>query len=124
MTVASLDFIKLLRPRFHKDLNVSGLSIKACIPLSFVAMHALSVLKTACHEALEEGDKALYYSVVDPTSVLELIETVEVFPAADEMEAISSLLDQLTDYVKRSPSSPERDDLVLLSRQIRGVVGI
>jgi hypothetical protein len=88
------------------------------------AMHALSVLKTACYEALEDGDKALYYSVVDPTSVLELIETVEVFPAADEMEAISSLLDQLTDFVKRSPSSPERDDLVLLSRQIRGVVGI
>jgi hypothetical protein len=88
-------------------------------------MHALNVLKTACYEALEDGDKALYYSVVDPTSVLEMIATLEAFPAADEMEAVSSLLDKLTDYIKRLPDrDKEGADLILWARQLRGVVGI
>jgi hypothetical protein len=34
-------------------------------------VHALSVLKTACHEALEEGDLALFLSVFDPGSMAE-----------------------------------------------------
>lgn len=88
-------------------------------------MHTLSVLKTACHEALEEGNMGLYYSVVDPGSVLEMIHMIEAHPAQDELKAISSLLDELTDYIKRSPShDKERAELILRARQIRGVVGI
>jgi hypothetical protein len=88
-------------------------------------MHAIFVLKTACHEALEEGDAALYLSVVDPGTVLELIATVEAIPASDKLQALSLLLDQLTDYIKRIEShDKERAELILRARQIRGVVGI
>lgn len=88
-------------------------------------MHTLSVLKTACHEALEQGDMSLYASVVDPSSVLEMIHALESHRSVEELEAISSLLDELTDYIKRSPShDKERAELILRARQVRGVVGI
>lgn len=88
-------------------------------------MHALDVLKTACHEALEQGDIQLFVSVVDPSSVLEMIHEIERQRTEEEIEAISRLLDELTDYIKRSPSQDkERAELILRARQIRGVVGI
>jgi len=88
-------------------------------------MHALSVLKTACHEALSKGDMALYSSVVDPASVLEMVHALETRRSDEELKAISSLLDELTDYIKRSQThDKERAELILRARQVRGVVGI
>lgn len=67
----------------------------------------------------------LYYSVVDPGSVLEMIQTLEAHRSEEEMKAISSLLDELTDYIKRLPNhDKERAELILRARQVRGVVRI
>ncbi|MDB5825643.1 MAG: hypothetical protein JWR21_4347 [Herminiimonas sp.] len=88
-------------------------------------MHAFSVLKTACYEALSDGDMAMYSSVVDPSSVLEMIHALESFPTAEKVKAISGLLDELTDYIKRSASrDKERAELILRARQVRGDVGL
>jgi len=50
----------------------TGFSVPASLPrYAKPVIHALSVLKNACLEALEEGDMGQFLFLADPTSVLE-----------------------------------------------------
>jgi hypothetical protein len=68
---------------------------------------------------------ALDSSVVGRLSVLEMIRALETHRGDEELQAISGLLDELSDYIKRSENRVrKRTELILRARQIRGVVGI
>lgn len=88
-------------------------------------MHALPILKQACLEALETdgepGDPGRFFSIVDPGSVLELIEIAESRITDEEVLALHQVINQLCDYVQRSTADKEGVELV---RHARAVVGV
>lgn len=55
-------------------------------------MHALPILKQACLEALETdgepGDPGRFFSIVEPRSVLELVQTAETRITDEEVAAL------------------------------------
>jgi hypothetical protein len=62
-------------------------------------MHALPVLKQACLDAFdtedEPGNPALFFSIADPGSVLELGEFVETRITDEEVQALHRVLADL-----------------------------
>jgi hypothetical protein len=88
-------------------------------------MHALTILKQACLEALktdgEPGDPGRFFSIVDPSSVLDLIEIAETCITDEEAEALHKVIGQLSDYIRRTSSTPEAIELV---RHAKAVVGV
>ena len=60
-------------------------------------MHALPILKQACLEALETdgepGDPSRFFSIVDPGSVLELVQIAETCITDEEVEALYKVID-------------------------------
>lgn len=88
-------------------------------------MHALPVLKQACLEALDDTDgpssPALFFSIVDPGSLLELVEIAETRITDEEVQALHRVIGQLSDYIRRASPTPEAIELV---RHAKAVVGV
>jgi hypothetical protein len=88
-------------------------------------MHALPILKQACLEALETdgepGDPSKFFSIVDPGSVLELVQIAETRITDEEVEALHKVIGQLSDYLRRASPTPEAMELV---RHAKAVVGV
>lgn len=74
-------------------------------------MPALPILKQACLEALETagepGDPNCFFSIVDPGSVLELVQIAETSIIDEEVTALHQVIGQLSDYIRRSSATPE-----------------
>lgn len=95
-------------------------------------MHDLEVIKNACIDALNDdeanlGGMALFREVVDPASVLELVNVVETSITAHELETLTRLIRKLTDYVEAVPDDAnkaahlDRDELIRYAKHIYGV---
>lgn len=98
-------------------------------------MHSLTVMADACADALEAADddphwRGAYCSIIDPHSVLELIEIAKAHQegiSAEELQALGKLIRDLTGYIKLATGDkPDsvRDDLLLQARQLLGVTGL
>lgn len=88
-------------------------------------MHALPILKQACLEALETdgepGDPGRFFSIVDPGSVLELIQIAETRITDEEVAALHQVIGHLCDFIQRNTADQEVAELV---RQAKAVVGV
>lgn len=95
-------------------------------------MHEFEVIKNACAQALteENGCKdgaTRLYNVVDPESIMELVTLVEASITPHELETLTILIRNLTNYVeaikddKNNASLPDREDLI---RQAKYVLSI
>ena len=88
-------------------------------------MHALPILKQACLEALETdgepGDPGRFFSLVDPGSVLELIEIAENSITDEEVEALHHVIEQLSNYIRRASPTPEAIELVRHAKAVAAV---
>ena len=88
-------------------------------------MHALPVLKQACLDAFdtedEPGNPALFFSIVDPQSVLELVQIAETAISDEEVKALHVVIAELGDYIRRAAPSPEAMNLLLHAKRIVGV---
>jgi hypothetical protein len=91
-------------------------------------MHSLDVMRKACWEALDdEGDgtgEDLFRAVVDPQSVLELVDLAEGALPRQEVIALGALLHDLVIQLGRAPSTPERDALLAIARERFGHIWI
>jgi hypothetical protein len=88
-------------------------------------MHALPVLKQAALEAFETedgpGDLAGFFSLIDPQSVLELVEIAETRITDEEVQALHQVIFELGDYIRRTAPTPEAMELLRRAKQIVGV---
>lgn len=88
-------------------------------------MHALPVLKQPCLDAFdtedEPGNPALFFSIVDPGSVLALVQIAETAISDEEGKALHQVIAELGDYIRRTAPGPEADKVLLRARQIVGV---
>lgn len=98
-------------------------------------MNSLDVMSQACAEALETADddplwRGLYCSVVDPQSVLELIELAKSHENAlsvEQLQGLGKLVRDLTGYIKLNCGTKldsVRDDLLLQAQQLLGSAGL
>jgi len=82
-------------------------------------------LKQPCLAALdtdgEPGDPGRFFSIVDPGSVLELVEIAETRIANEHVEALHQVIGRLSDYISRMAPRPEVDELLLRARQLVGL---
>jgi hypothetical protein len=85
-------------------------------------MHALPALKQAALEAFETednlGDLTGFFSLIDPQSVLELVETRIT---DEEAQALHRVIAELGDYIRRTAPGPEAMELLRRAKQIVGV---
>ena len=95
-------------------------------------MNDLEVIKNACIKALnEDGESpngmALFRDVVDPGSVLELVNIVQAAITAHELETLTRLIRNLTDYVEAVPDDGkkavhvDRDELIRYAKHTYAV---
>jgi hypothetical protein len=88
-------------------------------------MHALPVLKQAALEAFETedgpGDMVGFFSIIDPQSVLEMVEIAETRITDEEVQALHQVIADLSDYIRREAPRPEGMSLLLRARMIVGV---
>lgn len=89
-------------------------------------MNALSVIKHACIEALEHdelgpGDASVYASLVDPVSVLALIDIVERRITDEEIAALHQVINEMGDYIRTTAPGAGGNALLLRARQIVGL---
>ena len=88
-------------------------------------MHALPVLRHACLEALDDSDgppsPALFFSIVDPGSVLELVEIAETRITDEEVQALHRVIADLSAYIRRTAPGPDAMKLLTRAKQIVGV---
>jgi hypothetical protein len=86
-------------------------------------MHALSALKQTCLEALETegapGNAALFFSVVDPYSVLDLVQIAETRITDEEIQALHDVIAKMCDYIRqRNTDDKEGAELIRLGRMM------
>ena len=91
-------------------------------------MNALAVMKHACVDALEldalmPGDASVYASLVDPVSVLALIDIVEKRITEEEIAALHQVIAEMGHYIQCNAPGAEADALLLRARQIVGLTG-
>lgn len=89
-------------------------------------MNGIEAMKHACVEALEinelgPGEAAVYASVVDPVSVLALIDIVEKSITDEEIRALHQVIKEMGDYIRKHAASPDADRLFLRARQLVGL---
>ncbi len=88
-------------------------------------MHTLPVLKQACLDAFdtedESGNPALFFSIVDPASVLELVKIAETAISDEEVKALHKVIAELCDCIQRTTVDPES---IALTRHARLLVGV
>ena len=87
-------------------------------------MHALPVLKQACLDAFdtedEPGNPALFFSVVDPGSVLELVEIAETRITDEEVQVLHQVIGELCACIRRSTADPASVELTRWARMVVG----
>jgi len=87
-------------------------------------MHALPALKQACLEALETegapGNAALFFSIVDPYSVLDLVQIAENRVTDEEIQALHDVIAKMSDYIRRNTDDKEGAELIRLGRMMVG----
>jgi hypothetical protein len=88
-------------------------------------MHALPALKQAALEAFDTedgpGDLAGFFSLIDPPSVLELVEIAETGITDEEVQALHQVIGELGDYIRRTAPGPEALELLRRAKQVVGV---
>jgi hypothetical protein len=88
-------------------------------------MHALPTLKQAALEAFDtedgSGDLVNFFAVIDPQSVLELVEIAETRITEEEVRALHQVIAELSNYIRRAAPTPEARALLLRAKQIVGV---
>lgn len=86
-------------------------------------MHDLEVIKSACAQALIEKDdnssgNILFRSVADPESVMELVRLLELSITSHELETLTILIRNLTQYLEAvkedidDAALPDRHELI------------
>ena len=82
-------------------------------------------MKQPCLEALETdgepGDPGRFFSIVDPGSVLELVEIAQTRITNEEVEALHQGIGRPSDYICRMAPGLEVDQLLLRARQLVGL---
>ena len=88
-------------------------------------MHALSLLKQACLDAFDTenkpGNPAFFFSIVDPGSVLKLVQAAETAISDEEVQALHQVIAELGDYIRRAAPGPDAMRLLLHAKRIVGV---
>ena len=89
-------------------------------------MNAFTAMKAACHEACGmgqagPGDARVYASIVDPVSVLALIDLVEKHITDEEIAALHQIISDLSNYIQAMAPCADADALLLRARQIIGL---
>ena len=85
-----------------------------------VSMHDFEVTKSACMQAMDgnESSRALFHRVVNPEVALELVGLVEDRITPHELETLTILVRNLTNYLEatrveeKNNMLPDRDDLI------------
>jgi hypothetical protein len=67
------------------------------------------------------GDMAGFFSIIDPQSVLDLVEVAETRITDEEVQALHHVISQLSNYIRRASPTPEAIELV---RHAKAVVGV
>jgi hypothetical protein len=88
-------------------------------------MHALPVIKQAALEAMDSdeetpGDASLLHAVMDPHTVLELVNIAETCITDEEVQALHQVIAVLCDCIQRTTADPAS---IELTRHARMVVG-
>lgn len=69
-------------------------------------MHAFPALKQAALEAFEiedgSGDMAGFFHIIDPRSVLELVEIAETRITDEVVQALHQVIAELGNYIRRT----------------------
>lgn len=91
-------------------------------------MNALIVMKQACTEALESdvlapGEASVYASLVDPASVLALIEQVEQQVTEEEIKALHQVIGAMSAYIRQNAPGLDAEPLLRRARQLVGLTG-
>ena len=97
-------------------------------------MHELEVIKSACAQALTEKDGALtrdtlFRSVADPETVMELVRLVEESITPHELETLTILIHNLTEYLEAvkedidDATLPDREDLIRRAKYFLTIYG-
>lgn len=86
-------------------------------------MNAIEVIKHACVEAMEldhlrPGDAVAYASLVDPVSVLGLIDIVETRVTDEEISALHQVISAMGDYIRSNAPSTTVEPLLLHARML------
>lgn len=86
-------------------------------------MNAIVAIKYACAEALKSdrlspGEASVYASVVDPASVLALVEIMENRISGDEISALHQVIKEMISYIRANAPGPCADKLLQRARQI------
>ena len=92
-------------------------------------MNALNIMKMACTEALETnvltpGDASVYASLVDPVSVLALIEMVEQQVTDEEIAALHQVIAEMSTYIRHNVPSLDAEPLLRRAHQLVGMTGV
>jgi hypothetical protein len=87
-------------------------------------MHALPALKQAALEAFETedgpGDMVGFFSLIDPQSVLELVEIAETRITDEEVQAMHQVIAGLCDCIQRTKPDPASIELIRHARMMVG----
>jgi hypothetical protein len=86
-------------------------------------MNAIEVIKQACVDALEldqlsPGDAVVYASLVDPVSVLGLIDIVENRVTDEEISALHQVINAMCDYIRTNAPCTTVEPLLLHARML------
>ncbi len=86
-------------------------------------MNAIVAMKHACAEALKSdqlspGEASVYASVVDPVSVLTLVEIMENRISGDEISALHQVIKEMISYIRANAAGPCADRLLERARQV------
>jgi len=89
-------------------------------------MNALIAMKHACADGLEldelgPGDAIAYASLVDPLSVLALIDMVENRITDEEIAALHQIINDMGKYIHSAAPGADADALLLKARQLVGL---
>jgi hypothetical protein len=86
------------------------------------SMHALPAIKQAALEALETedgpGDLAGFFSLIDPQSVLELVEIAETRITDEEVQALHQVIAVLCNCIRRTTADPASIELTRHARMV------
>jgi hypothetical protein len=89
-------------------------------------MNSIEVIKHACVDALDldqlgPGDALVYASLVDPVSVLGLVNIVENRVTDEEIAALHQVINAMGDYIRSNAPSTTADPLLLHARMLVGM---
>lgn len=108
-----------------EPVAIFGWGYTALVIRNSLTMHALPILKQACLEALETdgepSDPGRFFSIVDPRSVLELVQIAETSISDEEVQALHTIIAEMGEYIRQSAPGQQADELLLRARQLVGL---